>query len=148
MLNFCVRHQIVFIMRCINFFACFLPFLLLARDVDWQEMNLKHRIQLIKIVINCLYIKFFIHVICWLLSSVKIAENYREPINCLLISVGSGCSFILRKTNIFKMTVEVATYHEIIESIVDQEVLLIDVRDPQEIAATGSIPTSINIPRI
>ena len=45
------------------------------------------------------------------------------------------------------MNVEVAIYHEIIEAIVDQEVLLIDVRDPQEIAATGSIPTSINIPR-
>lgn len=26
------------------------------------------------------------------------------------------------------------------------EVLLIDVRDPQEIKATGTIPTSINIP--
>ncbi|CAG9800703.1 unnamed protein product [Chironomus riparius] len=44
------------------------------------------------------------------------------------------------------MNVEVAIYHEIIEAIVDPEVLLIDVRDPQEIAATGSIPTSINIP--
>jgi rhodanese-related sulfurtransferase len=46
------------------------------------------------------------------------------------------------------MTVEVALYNEIIEAIVDQEVFLIDVREPQDIAATGSIPTSINIPRM
>lgn len=45
------------------------------------------------------------------------------------------------------MNVEIATYNEIIESIVDTEVLLIDVREPSEITASGCIPTSINIPR-
>jgi len=55
---------------------------------------------------------------------------------------------LLLRKKYFKMTVEVATYNEIIEAIVDQEVLLIDVREPQDIAATGSIPTSINIPRM
>jgi rhodanese-related sulfurtransferase len=45
------------------------------------------------------------------------------------------------------MAADIATYHEVIDSLVDGEVLIIDVRDPNEIAETGAIPTSINIPR-
>lgn len=44
------------------------------------------------------------------------------------------------------MTVEIAAYNDIIEAIVDPEVMIIDVREPDEIASSGSIPTSINIP--
>lgn len=45
-----------------------------------------------------------------------------------------------------KMAVGIANYHEVIESLHDPEVLLIDVRDPSEIEESGSIPKSINIP--
>lgn len=44
------------------------------------------------------------------------------------------------------MAVEVANYKEVIDSLHDPEILLIDVRDPSEIADSGSIPTSLNIP--
>ncbi|XP_058833087.1 rhodanese domain-containing protein CG4456-like [Topomyia yanbarensis] len=40
----------------------------------------------------------------------------------------------------------VATYDEIIDLPAHPEKLLIDVREPEELAATGVIPTSINIP--
>ncbi|EAT42734.1 AAEL005759-PA [Aedes aegypti] len=40
----------------------------------------------------------------------------------------------------------VATYEEIIDLPNHPEKLLIDVRKPEEISCTGSIPTSINIP--
>ena len=46
-----------------------------------------------------------------------------------------------------KIRVGIATYDEVIDSLKDQEKWLIDVRDPKEIAETGQIPTSINIPR-
>lgn len=41
----------------------------------------------------------------------------------------------------------VVTYEEVLDLPNNPEVLLIDVRDPPEIKDTGSIPTSINIPR-
>lgn len=41
----------------------------------------------------------------------------------------------------------VVTYEEILDLPNQPEKLLIDVRDPPEIKDTGSIPTSINIPR-
>ncbi|KAG5679040.1 hypothetical protein PVAND_008641 [Polypedilum vanderplanki] len=44
------------------------------------------------------------------------------------------------------MGVETVTYNDIIDCINNPEVLLIDVRDPADIADTGCIPTSINIP--
>lgn len=44
-------------------------------------------------------------------------------------------------------SVEIATYEEIKDLPNHPEKLLIDVREPAEIAETGSIPTSINIPR-
>lgn len=46
-----------------------------------------------------------------------------------------------------KIRVGIATYGEVIDSLKDTEKWLIDVRDVQEIAETGQIPTSINIPR-
>lgn len=39
-----------------------------------------------------------------------------------------------------------ATYEDIVDLPKHPEVLLIDVRQPNELAATGTIPTSINIP--
>jgi rhodanese-related sulfurtransferase len=44
------------------------------------------------------------------------------------------------------MAVGIANYQEVIESLHDPEVLLIDVREPSEIEENGSIPKSINIP--
>lgn len=41
----------------------------------------------------------------------------------------------------------IASYEEIKDLPNHPEKLLIDVREPAEIAETGSIPTSINIPR-
>ncbi|EAT42597.1 AAEL005890-PA [Aedes aegypti] len=41
---------------------------------------------------------------------------------------------------------QVATYDEIVDLPNHPEVLLIDVRRPDELAGTGTIPTSINIP--
>lgn len=40
----------------------------------------------------------------------------------------------------------VVTFEEVENLPNRPEVLLIDVRDPSEISATGTIPTSINIP--
>ncbi len=45
------------------------------------------------------------------------------------------------------MSVGVANYQEVIDSLHDPEVLLIDVREHDEIEGNGSIPKSINIPR-
>ena len=45
-----------------------------------------------------------------------------------------------------KIRVGIATYGEVIDSLKDAEKWLIDVRDAKEIAETGQIPTSINIP--
>lgn len=42
--------------------------------------------------------------------------------------------------------VGIATYEEVIDTLRDPDRLLIDVRDPSEIASTGQIPTSIAIP--
>lgn len=42
---------------------------------------------------------------------------------------------------------EIVTTDEIENLPNRPEVLLVDVRDPPEIKSTGSIPTSINIPR-
>lgn len=41
----------------------------------------------------------------------------------------------------------VASYDEIVDLPNHPEKLLVDVRNPEELAATGVIPTSINIPR-
>lgn len=40
-----------------------------------------------------------------------------------------------------------ATYDDIVALPKHPEILLIDVRRPDELAGTGTIPTSINIPR-
>lgn len=45
-----------------------------------------------------------------------------------------------------KIRVGIATYGEVIDSLKDTEKWLIDVRDAKDIAETGQIPTSINIP--
>ena len=43
--------------------------------------------------------------------------------------------------------VGIATYEEVIDALRDTEKFIIDVRDPEEIQASGQIPKSINIPR-
>lgn len=43
--------------------------------------------------------------------------------------------------------VQIAYYDEIKDLPNHKEKLLIDVREPHELAETGTIPTSINIPR-
>lgn len=43
-------------------------------------------------------------------------------------------------------TISIATYEEVKDLPNHPEKLLIDVREPTELAETGSIPTSINIP--
>lgn len=45
-----------------------------------------------------------------------------------------------------EMSIQIATYEEVKDLPNHPEKLLIDVREPAEIAETGSIPTSINIP--
>lgn len=45
-----------------------------------------------------------------------------------------------------KMSVEIANYQEVIDSLHDPDILLIDVRDPSEVAEAGKIPTALNIP--
>jgi thiosulfate:glutathione sulfurtransferase len=40
----------------------------------------------------------------------------------------------------------IATYEEVIDTLRDPERLLIDVREASEVAGSGQIPTSINIP--
>lgn len=42
---------------------------------------------------------------------------------------------------------KIATYEEVKDLCNHPEKLLIDVREPHELLETGSIPTSINIPR-
>lgn len=42
---------------------------------------------------------------------------------------------------------EIATYDEIKKLKSKPKTLLIDVREPNELAETGIVPTSINIPR-
>lgn len=44
-------------------------------------------------------------------------------------------------------SVPIAFYEEVKDLPNHPEKLLIDVREPAEIAETGSIPTSVNIPR-
>lgn len=56
--------------------------------------------------------------------------------------------FLVVSFSFVKMTeVEIATYEEIKDLPNHPEKLLIDVREPHELQNTGSIPTSINIPR-
>jgi 3-mercaptopyruvate sulfurtransferase SseA len=66
-------------------------------------------------------------------------------LSCLFISIlvffQSG-SALVRKMS----SVAIATYEEVKELPKHPEKLLIDVREPAEIAETGKIPTSINIP--
>jgi 3-mercaptopyruvate sulfurtransferase SseA len=51
----------------------------------------------------------------------------------------------LRKmSTIFK--VGIATYEEVIDALRDFEKYIVDVREPEEIKASGQIPKSINIP--
>lgn len=47
----------------------------------------------------------------------------------------------------FSSNPNIATYEEIKNLPKKPETLLIDVREPAELAATGVVPTSINIPR-
>ncbi|XP_070492505.1 rhodanese domain-containing protein CG4456-like [Chironomus tepperi] len=47
-------------------------------------------------------------------------------------------------SSIFK--VGIATYEEVIEALRDLDKLIVDVREPEDIQASGSIPKSINIP--
>ena len=45
-----------------------------------------------------------------------------------------------------RIRIGIATYNEVIESLKDEEKWLIDVRDTKEIAESGQIPSSLNIP--
>ena len=47
-------------------------------------------------------------------------------------------------SSIFK--VGFSTYEEVIEALRDLDKLIIDVREPADIQASGQIPKSINIP--
>lgn len=64
-------------------------------------------------------------------------------LNCVFISI------LVLATNSCAQemsSIPVATYEEVKDLPNHPEKLLIDVREPAEIAETGSIPTSINIP--
>lgn len=66
-----------------------------------------------------------------------------KTFNCVLISI----LVLVRLSSSEIMTsVPIATYEEVKDLPNHPEKLLIDVREPAEIAETGSIPTSINIP--
>lgn len=65
--------------------------------------------------------------------------RYSSLITLLLLNLSTCASL--------KMSlVPIATYEEVKDLPNHPEKLLIDVREPAEIAETGSIPTSINIP--
>lgn len=49
-----------------------------------------------------------------------------------------------KMSSIFK--VGIATYEEVIEALRDLDKLIVDVREPEDIQASGQIPKSINIP--
>ena len=73
----------------------------------------------------------------------------RKPtLNCFRLSV--LITFLVLESitaSLIKMSsVPIATYEEVKDLPNHPEKLLIDVREPSEIAETGSIPTSINIP--
>lgn len=67
-----------------------------------------------------------------------------KKFNCVLISI---VAFICVSSADKMGSVEIATYEEVKDLPKHPEKLLIDVREPAEISETGSIPTSINIPR-
>lgn len=63
--------------------------------------------------------------------------------NCVfIIALVSSLSSYAEKMS----SVPIATYEEVKDLPNHPEKLLIDVREPAEIAETGSIPTAINIP--
>lgn len=66
-----------------------------------------------------------------------------KTLSCVFITVLVVVSSI---ASVKMSSVEIATYEEVKDLPNHPEKLLIDVREPAEIAETGSIPTSINIP--
>uniref|UniRef100_A0A1L8DU43 Putative heat shock protein n=1 Tax=Nyssomyia neivai TaxID=330878 RepID=A0A1L8DU43_9DIPT len=62
----------------------------------------------------------------------------------VLLPTGSCSSVGIRKFSSESM--KIATYEEVKQLCDHPEKLLIDVREPNELLETGSIPTSINIP--
>jgi 3-mercaptopyruvate sulfurtransferase SseA len=67
-------------------------------------------------------------------------KHFRKTIFSLL-----AIAAILKRVEMAE--VEIATYEEVKDLPNHPEKLLIDVREPHELEATGQIPTSINIPR-
>jgi 3-mercaptopyruvate sulfurtransferase SseA len=70
--------------------------------------------------------------------------NLTSKINCAFISIWV---LVLISSAEEMTSVPIATYEEVKDLPNHPEKLLIDVREKDEIAQTGSIPTSINIPR-
>lgn len=66
-----------------------------------------------------------------------------ETLSFVLISIFTLVQYSSAQTMV---QVPIATYEEVKDLPNHPETLLIDVREPAEIAETGSIPTSINIP--
>ena len=76
-------------------------------------------------------------------------QTFMQIISHSLMKKLSKCHLNLNRwqeKTCWDMSVEVANYQEVIDSLHDPEILLIDVRDPSEIDDSGSIPTSLNIP--
>lgn len=76
-----------------------------------------------------------------------------SPVIVLVIFAAFGClstrSYAAKcpPTTPESTMVEIATYEEVKDLPNHPEKVLIDVREPNELAETGQIPTSINIPR-
>uniref|UniRef100_A0A182JNC3 Rhodanese domain-containing protein n=1 Tax=Anopheles christyi TaxID=43041 RepID=A0A182JNC3_9DIPT len=74
--------------------------------------------------------------------------NAFETIYCVFrfVSVDNLQAFKTGNASCSTNTMSIATYEEVLDLPNHPEKLLVDVRNPDELAETGKIPTSINIP--
>lgn len=64
----------------------------------------------------------------------------------LIIFIASSATFCT-STETQPPPVPVASYEDVLDLPNRPEILLVDVREPNELAESGRIPTSINVPR-
>jgi hypothetical protein len=82
----------------------------------------------------------------WQLSDISHSFHFLFNRSIELTAMKFLSIFALTATFLSILCQEVAYYEEIKDLPNRPEILLIDVREPWELADTGSIPTSINIP--
>lgn len=108
----------------------------------------KHTTTFTKIVALINFTHFITHLFMW---SKFISFNNYTNLWTVEVKTSFICKFILWilffDLVCWSIKMSVVEYEEIVDLPNNPEKLLIDVRDPPEIKDTGSIPTSINIPR-